>query len=82
MTRQEQRVLKALTKIGVLVKVNDDGFYDDRPNLWLDFEEPQNQKFANYFSNTFGTDQLNKAINELGMFWEWNNPGYASIHKI
>ena len=82
MTKQEQQVKKALENIGVLVSVNEGNYLGDRSTLWIDFEEPQNMEFADYWSNMFGTDEFNKTMNDLGMYWEWVNSAYASIYKI
>jgi hypothetical protein len=82
MTKQERKVYNALTKLGAKVEDNTDGYYEERATLWIDFEEPQNYDFADYWSNPCGTDEFNKTMNDLGMYWEWHNPGFASIHVM
>ena len=68
-----------LQDIGCPVKTWHHG---DRGHFWIDAELPGAENFLEYWHNPCGSDRLNDILNHYGLFFEWANPGYASVYNI
>jgi hypothetical protein len=71
----------ALQSAGCPVKTWDHG---DRGHFWIDAEEPEASDWLEYWSMELmsGSKKLNKILNDNNLYFEWANPGYASVYNI
>ena len=53
-----------------------------RGYFWLDSEEDATGEWLEYYSNFWGSEKLNKILKDSGLYFEWDNAGYASVYKL
>jgi hypothetical protein len=59
-----------LKKLGCPVK---EWHNEERGHFWIDAEEEYAELWLHYDSLAFGSDRLNKILDEYGLYWEWDN---------
>lgn len=82
MTRAEEKLFEDLNKIGIIPSDNSDGYHEDRPSIWIDFEVPENAVHADYWDNYWGSEELSNVLDYHRFYFEWVNPGFANVYPV
>jgi hypothetical protein len=72
-----------LQKLGAPVNVwhqNNPKYTDYRGYFWLSGEECK-EEWLDYYSNFWGSDELNDILNKAGLYFEWENPAWGNVYN-
>jgi hypothetical protein len=72
-----------LQKLGAPVNVwhqNNPKYMDYRGYFWLSGEECK-EEWLDYYSNFWGSDELNDILNKAGLYFEWENPAWGNVYN-
>ena len=68
-----------LEKLGVPVR---ESHYGSSAYFSINAEEPVAHYYLDYWSNYWGSKQLNKILETYGLYFEWENSAWCNIYDI
>jgi hypothetical protein len=74
------KAFKELEALGAPAKSSE--CYPDRGLFWLDAEDDTDGVWLDYFNLYWGSDKLKEILGKYDLYFEWDNPGYASVYEI
>jgi hypothetical protein len=75
-----KKAFTELEKLGAPVKSSEG--YPERGFFWISAEEEYSELWLDYFSLYWGSDKLQEILAKHGLYFEWDNPGFASVYEI
>ena len=74
-----QKCIQELKKLGAPVKDSHSG---SSAYFSIDAEEPEAHYFLDYYSNYWGSKQLNKILEKHGLYFEWENTAWTNVYDL
>jgi len=85
MTEEAIKAFIELKKIGCPVRMSKNlyGKCDDRGYFWIDCETEYAGLFLDYYNMSMseGSPELQKILEDNGLYFEWYNPAYACVYE-
>jgi len=82
MKNHAKKAFNALRKMGIQVREADESKWADRGHFWIDCEcgDTATTMALEYYSNYEGSDELNKILDDNGLYFEWYNAAFACVY--
>lgn len=78
--KQAEKAFKELEKLGAPVKSSEG--YQGRGFFWISAEEEESGLWLDYFDLYWGSQRLQDVLEKHGLYFEWENPGFATVHEV
>lgn len=84
MTHDQLKCMTKLKTLGIAVQSSEGYEGENRGIFWIWTEgvTEETADHLDYYGNFWGSDKLNKILGDAGLYFEWNNPAYATIWEI